>query len=134
VEFYLKVVVCCVIVQQVFYWILGNRTLNFIEQVVLYWAIGSLSFYGIDFVIEKGIKRNKHLAKQLTIRTVKVKEQPYPSFTVKGIATGEIKALITVTILLLIAPEIHRGNDISLNFGWFLIRIMAADFCFYVAH
>lgn len=134
VEFYLKVIVCCVIAQQFFYWILGNSNPNFVAQVVLYWAIGSLSFYGIGLAIEKGIKQNKRLTERLTIRTVKVKEQPYPSFTAKGIVIGELKTLLTVVILLFIAPEVHRGNGLWVNLGWFLMRIMAADFCFYVAH
>ena len=134
VEFYLKVVICCVIAQQFFHWTLGNITLNFSKQVILYWAIGSLSFYGIGLAIEKGIKQNKRLTERLTIRTVKVKEQPYPSFTAKGIVIGELKTLITVFSLLFIAPEVHRGNGLLLNFGWFLLRIVAADFCFYVAH
>lgn len=134
IEFYLKVVICCVITQQFFYWILGNVAPNFIEQILLYWTIGSLSFYRIGLIIEKGIKRNKPLAEHLTIRAAKVRKQPYPSFTAKSIAIGEFKALITVTILLFIAPEVHRGNSIVQNFGWFFMRIVAADFCFYVAH
>lgn len=28
----------------------------------------------------------------------------------------------------------HRGNSLFLNIGWFLMRIIVADFCFYVAH
>ncbi|NER00917.1 MAG: sterol desaturase family protein [Cyanothece sp. SIO2G6] len=134
IQFYLKVAICCVIIQYFFSWLLGNLTLNFMSQVLLYWAIGSLSFYSIGLVIEKGIKQKEDLTERLTIRKIKVKEQPFPPFTIKGIVLGESKTLIAVLTILCIAPEVHREGDIFLNFGWFLMRIIVADFCFYVAH
>jgi sterol desaturase/sphingolipid hydroxylase (fatty acid hydroxylase superfamily) len=134
IEFYLKIAISCTLVQQVFYLLLNNIKLNFITQVVLYWLVGSISFYSIGILIEKGIKSNDILRDKLTARVNKVKNQPFASFDVKGIITGEIKAFISVLIILYLAPEVHRGNSLLLNLGWFLIRIVAADFCFYVAH
>jgi sterol desaturase/sphingolipid hydroxylase (fatty acid hydroxylase superfamily) len=134
IEFYLKIAISCTIVQQVFYLLLNNVEINFITQVLLYWLVGSISFYSIGFLIEKGIKSNNILKDKLTARVNKVKNQPFPSFTFKGIITGEIKAFISVLIILYLAPEVHRGNSLLLNLGWFLMRIVAADFCFYVAH
>jgi sterol desaturase/sphingolipid hydroxylase (fatty acid hydroxylase superfamily) len=133
-EFYLKIAISCVIVQQVFYWLLHNIEIDFITQVLLYWLVGSVSFYGIGFLIEKGIKSNGVLREKLSARVKQVKEQPFPLFTVKGIITGEIKAFISALIILSLAPEVHRENSLLLNLGWFLMRIVAADFYFYVAH
>lgn len=134
IEFYLKVAISCAIFQQFFYWVLHDIELNFITQVMLYWLIGSISFYGIGVFIEKVIKKNDKLREKLNARVKQVKKQPYPDFTAKGIIFGEIKGLIAVLIILSLAPEIHRGNSLLLNLGWFLMRIVAADFCFYVAH
>ncbi|MBD2567442.1 sterol desaturase family protein [Anabaena lutea] len=133
-EFYLKIAISCTIVQQVFYFLFNNIKLNFITQVVLYWLIGSISFYVIGIFIEKFIKSNDVLRDKLTIRVKKVKKQEFPTFTIKGIITGEIKAFISTLIILYLAPEVHRGNSLLLNLGWFLMRIVAADFCFYVVH
>ncbi|MCW5314540.1 fatty acid hydroxylase family protein [Nostoc sp. KVJ3] len=133
-EFYIKIAISCAIVQQGFYFLLNNIEVNFITQVLLYWLVGSISFYGIGILIEKGIKSNDILKDKLTARVKKVKNQPFPSFTLKGIIIGEIKAFISVLIILYLAPEVHRGNSLILNIGWFLMRIVAADFCFYVAH
>ncbi len=134
IEFYLKIAISCTIVQQVFYFLLNTVELNFITEVLLYWLVGSISFYCIGILIEKGIKSNDVLREKLTTRVKQVKKQPFPSFTLKGIITGEIKALISALIILYLAPEVHRGNSLLLNLGWFLMRIVAADFCFYVAH
>jgi len=133
-EFYLKIAISCTIVQQIFYWLLHDTDLNFIMQVLLYWVVGSVSFYSIGILIEKGIKSNDVLREKLTARVKQVKNQPSPSFTVQGIFTAEIKAFISALIILSLAPEVHRGNSLLLNLGWFLMRIVAADFCFYVAH
>jgi sterol desaturase/sphingolipid hydroxylase (fatty acid hydroxylase superfamily) len=133
-EFYLKIAICCTIVQQVFYWLLHDIEIDFMTQVLLYWLVGSVSFYSIGIFIEKGIKSNPVLSDKLTARVKQVKEQPFPLFTVKGIITGEIKAFISALIILSLAPEVHRGNSLLLNLGWFLMRIVAADFCFYIAH
>ncbi|WP_413174462.1 sterol desaturase family protein [Anabaena azotica] len=121
-------------VQQVFYFLFNNIELNFITQVLLYWLIGSISFYAIGFFIEKFIKSKDNLTKKLTARVKQVKKQSFPAFTLKGIITGEIKNLIAASIILYLAPEVHRDNNLLLNFGWFLMRIVAADFCFYVVH
>jgi len=134
VEFYFKIAICCTIVQQLFYILFGKAEINFITQVLLYWLISSISFYSIGILIEKGIKSQDSLTEKLTVRVKQVKEQPFPSFTVRGMIIGEIKSLIFAFIILALAPEVHRGNDLFLNFGWFLMRIVAADFCFYVAH
>ncbi|MCV3215219.1 sterol desaturase family protein [Plectonema radiosum NIES-515] len=134
IEFYLKIAISCTIVQQVFYWLLHDTKLNLITEVLLYWLVGSISFYILGIFIEKGIKSNDVFREKLTARVKKVKKQAFPSFTVKGIITGEIKALIAALIILYLAPEVHRGNSLLLNLGWFLMRIVAADFCFYVSH
>ncbi|MBE9107690.1 sterol desaturase family protein [Nostoc cf. edaphicum LEGE 07299] len=134
IEFYLKIAVSCTIVQQVFYLLLNNIKIDFITQVLLYWLLGSISFYSIGILIEKGIKNNEVLRDKLTARVKKVKNQAFPSFTIRGIITGEIKAFLSALIILYLAPEVHRGNSLLLNLGWFLMRIVAADFCFYVAH
>lgn len=134
IEFYLKIAISCTIVQQLFYLLLNNIEIDLITQVLLYWLVGSISFYSIGILIEKGIKSNDVLKDKLTARVKTVKNQPFPSFTVQGIITGEIKAFLSALIILYLAPEVHRGNSLLLNFGWFLMRIVAADFCFYVAH
>jgi sterol desaturase/sphingolipid hydroxylase (fatty acid hydroxylase superfamily) len=134
IEFYLKIAISCTIVQQIFYLLLHHTKLDFMAQVVLYWLVGSISFYGVGILIEKGIKSNNGLRDKLTARGKKIKTQPFPSFTVKGIITGEIRAFISALIILSLAPEVHRGNSLLLNLGWFLMRIVVADFCFYVAH
>jgi sterol desaturase/sphingolipid hydroxylase (fatty acid hydroxylase superfamily) len=134
IEFYLKIAVSCTIVQQILYVLLNNSHLSFIQQVVLYWLVSSISFYGIGILIEKGVKSNDYLKEKLTARVKEIKHQVFPAFTIKGIVVGEIKALISAFIVLSLAPEVHRGNDLLLNLSWFLMRIVAADFCFYVAH
>ena len=134
IEFYLKVAFTCTILQQLFYLVLQDFQLNFISQAVLYWLIGSISFYGFGLLIEKVIKKNEPLREKLNARVKEVNKKPYPSFTAKGIITGEIKSFIAVLIILAIAPEAHRGNSLILNFGWFLTRIFLADLCFYLAH
>jgi sterol desaturase/sphingolipid hydroxylase (fatty acid hydroxylase superfamily) len=134
VEFYLKIGITCTIVQQIFYWLLPDIKLNFITQVLLYWIVGSVSFYSLGLLIEKVIKKNDTLTDKLTARVKQVKKQPFPSFTAKGIIIGEIKSLIAALIILYLAPEVHRGNSLLLNLGWFLMRIIAFDFGFYVTH
>jgi sterol desaturase/sphingolipid hydroxylase (fatty acid hydroxylase superfamily) len=134
IEFYIKIAISCTIVQQVFYLLLNNTEINFITQVLLYWLVGSISFYSIGIFIEKGIKGNDVLRNKLTARVKEVKKQPFPSFTAKGIIIGEIKGFISALIIIYLAPEVHRGNSLLLNLGWFLMRIVAADFCFYVVH
>jgi len=56
IEFYIKVAIACTLIQQVFFYFLGNSQISFINQVFLYWAIGSISFYGVGFLIEKILK------------------------------------------------------------------------------
>ena len=133
IEFYLKVAIVCTIFQQFFYLVLSYQ-LNFITQVILYWLIGSISFYSLGLFIEKVIKKNEPLREKLNARVKQVSKKPYPSFTAKGVVTGEIKSFITVLIIIAIAPQMHRGNSLMLNFGWFLMRIILADLCFYIAH
>jgi sterol desaturase/sphingolipid hydroxylase (fatty acid hydroxylase superfamily) len=133
-EFYLKIAIACVLFQQVFYVVLGNTQIDYMNQVLLYWITGSLSFYGIGLFIERVIKGNDSLKNKLTARVSQVKEQQFPSFTVKGFFLGEVKSIITACVVLYLAPEVHRGNDLILNFGWFLMRIVIADLCFYITH
>lgn len=133
-KFYFKVAIVCTIFQQLFYWGLHNIELNFINLVLIYWFVSSVSFYSIGLFIEKVIKNNNNLREKLNIRVKKVKKQPFPSLTAKGIIMGEIKSFIAILIILSIASETYRGNSLFLNFGWFFIRIMFADFCFYVIH
>ncbi len=134
IEFYLKIAISCTIVQQGFYLLLNNTKLDLMAQVVLYWLVGSISFYGIGILIETGIKNNDNLRDKLTARGKKIKNQPFPAFTIKGIVIGEIRAFIAAFIILSLAPEVHRGNSLLLNLGWFLMRIVVADLCFYIAH
>lgn len=134
IEFFIKVTIGCMILQQIFSGILHNLKLNYISQVVLLWSLGSVSFYAIGILIEIIIKKNYKFSTQRNIRIKKVKKQAFPKFTITGIIYGEIKSLIAVAVILYLAPEVHRGNDIFLNFGWFLMRIIIADLCFYLAH
>ncbi|MEM7591873.1 MAG: sterol desaturase family protein, partial [Cyanobacteria bacterium P01_A01_bin.83] len=133
-EFYLKVALSCTILQQVFYWLLSTTEQKFSTQVLLYWLVGSISFYSIGFLIENIIKKNLQLTEKLTARVQKVKQQKFPLATLKGVVLGETKSLIAVTLILFLAPETSRGNSLLVNFTWFLMRIVLADFCFYVAH
>ena len=134
IEFYLKVAIFCTIFQQLFYWILHQTELNFISQVILYWLVGSVSFYGIGIFIEKVIKNNDKLKEQFNVRTKKVKQQLFPSLNIKGFTFGEIKGFMAALIIIYLAPETHRDNSLLPNFSWFLMRIVVADFCFYVSH
>ena len=118
IEFYLKIAMACTLIQQIISRILGAHPLGFGQQTVLLWLTGSLSFYGLGFGIETLIKRNPALREKLTARRAAVKEQAYPSFTVQGLVTGELKALATATAILFLAPEVRRGNDLMANFGW----------------
>lgn len=134
IEFFIKVAVACTIVQQLIYWLSNKFHLDFIAEVLLYWLVGSVSFYSIGVFIEKIIKTNETWRQRFNVRIKKVKEQPFPAFTAKGILVGEIKSLAAAAIIISLAPEVHRGNSWLLNFEWFLMRIIAADFCFYVIH
>ncbi len=134
IEFFIKIAVICTLLQQLFYLFLKDIEILFELQVLLYYLVGSISFYGIGFLIEKWLKKSKTWRDELNVRVIKVKEQNFPSFTLRGIALGEFKSLIAAFIILFLAPEVHRGNSLSLNFIWFLMRIFAADLCFYISH
>ena len=134
IEFFIKIAVICTLLQQLFYLFLKDIEIPFEFQVLMYYMVGSISFYGIGFLIEKCLKKNEIWRDKLNIRVVKVKEQDFPNFTPKGIVLGELKSLIAAFIILSLAPEVHRGNSLSLNFIWFLMRIVVADFCFYISH
>lgn len=133
-EFYFKIAIACLFLQQVFYAVLGNTQLDYINQVLLYWLTSSLSFYGIGLFIERVIKGNDTLKNKLSARVSQVKEQKFPAFTFKGFCLGEVKSIVTACVILYLAPEVHRGNDLILNLGWFLMRIIVADLCFYITH
>lgn len=134
VEFYLKVAIACTLIQQAIHHILGPDPLILAHQAILLWLTGSLSFYGIGFGIESLIKRNQALRFKLTARVAQVKSQAFPAFTVPGIVLGEAKSFATACVILFLAPEVRRGNDLLANFLWFLMSIIVADFCFYVCH
>ena len=132
--FFLKVAISCTVFQQLFYRLLHDIKLNFISQILLYWVVSSASFYSIAFFIEKVIKNNYELKDKLNVRVKTVKKQSFPALTAKGIIVGEIKGFIAVLIIFYLAPETYRGNTLLINFVWFSIRIILADFCFYIAH
>ncbi|MCC3409687.1 MAG: sterol desaturase family protein [Microcoleus sp. PH2017_10_PVI_O_A] len=134
IEFFIKVAVACTLVQQLIYWLSNKFHFDFTAEVLLYWLIGSVSFYSIGIFIEKVLKTNQTWRERFNVRVKKVREQPFPEFTAKGILVGEIKSLAAAAIILYLAPEVHRGNSWLLNFGWFFARIIVADFCFYVTH
>ena len=114
IEFFIKIAVICTLLQQLFYLFLKDIEMPFEFQVLLYYMVGSISFYGIGFLIEKCLKKNEIWRDKLNIRVVKVKEQDFPNFTPKGIILGELKSLIAAFIILFLAPEVHRGNST----GW----------------
>ena len=60
--------------------------------------------------------------------------QAFRIFTISRIVFGEIKSLATACIILYLAPEVQRGNDLLANLLWFLMSIVVADFCFYACH
>jgi sterol desaturase/sphingolipid hydroxylase (fatty acid hydroxylase superfamily) len=132
-EFFLKVAISCAILQQLFFIFLSPLKLNFISEVIIYWATGSISFYAIGLLIEEVIKKSPRKHTHL-IRVVKVKAQKYPAFTVKGIIIGEIKSFITAFIMLFLLKEVHRDNNFIMNVSWFLLNIVCADFFFYITH
>jgi sterol desaturase/sphingolipid hydroxylase (fatty acid hydroxylase superfamily) len=133
-EFFLKVAIACTLIQQIIDRILGSDPLCFVHQTGLLWLTGSLSFYAIGFGIEGLIKRNQALTLKLKSRVEPVKPQAFPAFTLPGLILGEAKALATACIILWLAPEVQRSNDLWTNFLWFLMSIIVADFCFYVCH
>lgn len=63
-----------------------------------------------------------------------MKKQTFPAFTVKAVVLGEMKSFVIACLILYLVPEVHRGNDLLINFLWFLLSIVVADFCFYVCH
>jgi sterol desaturase/sphingolipid hydroxylase (fatty acid hydroxylase superfamily) len=132
-EFFIKVAFSCAVLQQFFFVVLSNFQLSFITEVIIYWAIGSSSFYAIGLFIENVVKKDA-LKNKLYIRVAKVKAQKYPTFTLKGIIFGEIKSFFTAFIVLYLLKEVHRDNNFMMNFGWFFMNIMAADFFFYLTH
>jgi sterol desaturase/sphingolipid hydroxylase (fatty acid hydroxylase superfamily) len=133
VEFFIKVAVSCAIFQQLFFSVFAHLRLNFITEVILYWAIGSLSFYSIGLLIEKIIKTSA-LKDSYLIRIAKVTAQKFPPFTLKGIIFGEIKSFMSAFIILYCLKEVHRDNNFMLNVGWFFMNIVCADLFFYLTH
>jgi sterol desaturase/sphingolipid hydroxylase (fatty acid hydroxylase superfamily) len=133
-EFFLKVAITCTLVQQLIYQVLGSQPLGFIHQALLLWLTGSLSFYVFGFGIEWLIKGNQALADKLRARQVRVKKQAFPAPTAQAIVLGEMKSFAIACLILYLAPEARRGNDLLANFLWFLMGIIVADLCFYVCH
>lgn len=133
-EFFIKVAISCIIFQRFFDFLLQNIETNFVANVFLFWFVSLASFYGIGFFIEKIIKKNNILKNKLTARVVKVKNQPYPALTIKSFLVSSIQSLIASFIILYLAQEVERSNNLLLNFGWFFMSIVVADFLFYVAH
>lgn len=133
-EFFLKVAIACTLVQQLFYQALGPEPMGFVHQALLLWLTGSLSFYSFGFGIERLIKGNQALADKFKARQAPVKKQAFPAFTVQAVVLGEMKSFAIACLILYVAPEVSRGNDLLANFLWFLLSIVVADFCFYVCH
>lgn len=75
IEFFIKIAVICTLLQQLFYLFLKDIEIPFEFQVLMYYMVGSISFYGIGFLIEKCLKKNEIWRDKLNIRVVKVKEQ-----------------------------------------------------------
>lgn len=134
VEFFFKVAISCTLVQQIFSRAIGSEPLGFVHQALLLWLTGSLSFYGFGLGIERLIKGNQPLTDQLRARQVSVKKQDFPAFTLQSVVLGEIKSFAIACLILYVAPEVRRGNDVLANFLWFLMSIMVADLCFYLSH
>lgn len=133
-EFFLKIAITCALVQQIIYQAIGSEPLGFFHQALLLWLTGSLSFYGFGFGIEQLIKGNQALTDRLRARQTPVKTQAFPAFTLQSVVLGEIKSFATACLILYIAPEVRRGNDLLANFLWFLLSIVIADLCFYICH
>jgi len=132
-EFFVKVAFSCAVLQQLFFIFLSNFELSFITEVCIYWLTGSVSFYAIGLFIENVIKKSPLKTKRL-IRVAKVKEQKFPSFTFRGIILGEIKSFLTALIVLYFLKEVPRDDNFMMNFAWFLVNIICADFFFYITH
>lgn len=127
-KFYGRLVLACVVLQQLFHLLLGDSQVPFGGQVLLYWAIGSATFYAFGYLVEEVIKKDPRLRAMLDVRETAVKPQPVPPFTARGIVRGELKAIVMAAAVLYMAPEVHRSNDLLGNAGWFLMQIAAADF------
>ncbi len=132
-EFFVKIAFSCAVLQQFFFIFLSNFQFNFITEVCIYWLTGSVSFYALGWLIEKVIKKSSLKAK-LLIRVAQVKEQKFPPFSIKGILLGEIKSFLTALIILYLLKQVHRDNNFMMNFGWFFMNIVCADFFFYLTH
>lgn len=133
-EFYLKVALSCTLLHQAILWFSPTGEWPFWGQVLGYWLTGSLSFYLLGCLIEKGIKRNPAWVDRLKVRVRKVKPQSPPKFTFPGIAIGEVKNLAAAAVILALAPQTQRSGNFGADMGWFLLQVISADFCFYVAH
>lgn len=70
----------------------------------------------------------------MTARVVEVKRQTYPALTIKGFLASSLQSLIASFIILYLTQEVERSDNLLLNFGWFFMSIIVADFLFYVAH
>lgn len=84
-EFFLKVALSCVVLQQGFHWLLRDTQLGFVHRVILLWFVGSASFYAFGYFIEGVLKKNECFRAKYTARVVKVTRQSFPAATAKGI-------------------------------------------------
>lgn len=132
-EFFIKVASSCVIFQALFSLMLP-KNIPFLDAVLLFWGVGLIAFYGIGFLIERVLKANPSVKQRLNIRIAQVKPQTYPAIHWKGFLISSIQSLIFSFVILASTHQVPRSENIFLNFGWFLMSIIVADFCFYVAH
>lgn len=135
-EFYLKVVLACTLVQQLFHVALSpvRARLGVLEEAAIFWFAGSFTTYAIGLLIERGLKGREDLRRRWTVRTAQLKPQPFPPFTASGIALGEAKGFATALLLVWASRHVDRGADPVSNAGWFLLSIASADLLFFIAH
>lgn len=133
-EFFLKVALTCAIFQEIFSFVFAGRQFDFWSQVLIYWGVGSISYYLLGFLIERGIKRHSALKDRLCIRATPVRPQAFPAFTLKGILLGEIRGFLAALVIIGITRPVEREPDFLANVAWFFASIVLADFLFYVQH
>ncbi len=135
IEFCFKVAAASTLVQQAFYFFIGDRQLGFGTKLLLYWLSGSLTYYAVGFFIEGVLKKNERLRARLNVRQVQVKPQPYPRFTARGLVMGELRALGLSACMLYLMPQAHRGGQgLLANFAWFVFLMVCSECTFYCTH
>lgn len=134
-EFLAKVAAACTLFHQGLCLVFGDRQFTFLTMVIIYWLAGSVSFSVFAWLIERVLKvDNAAAAQRLSVRVKPVKKQQYPTPTFQGVCKGEMKAILSSSIILYLAPEVQRSSSATASFGWFVMWMVSADFCFYCAH